>query len=102
MSVCDLVRNKQYLGIIAVTALGNLFFWGHVPFIQVLAAQLGANAARAGTLSSATGWGNALGCLTVTALMPRRTGAIYTLGMLVGSSKYYAIHVLPRSRFRGS
>ena len=36
----ELVGSKEYLGVFAVTFLGNLFFWAHITFIQVLAAGL--------------------------------------------------------------
>lgn len=31
----ELLRNKEFCGVILVTIVGNLCFWGHIPFIQV-------------------------------------------------------------------
>lgn len=84
----ELVGSKEYLGVFAVTFLGNLFFWAHITFIQVLATELGAGPAAAGTLASATGWGNVVGCLGCAVLAPRRIGLVFTLGMLVCSPKF--------------
>jgi hypothetical protein len=44
------LHNWPYLGILGTTVLDNLFFWGHVPFIQVIADEMGTNASEAGTL----------------------------------------------------
>lgn len=58
----------------------------HITFIQVLAAGLGADPTEAGTLASATGWGNVVGCLGCAVLDPRRIGLVFTLGMLGASA----------------
>ena len=52
----------------------------------MLAAGLGADPTEAGTLASATGWGNVVGCLGCAVLDPRRIGLVFTLGMLGASA----------------
>ena len=59
MSVNKRAGNQPYMGVLGITVLGNLFYWGHIPFIQVLAARLDCTPAQAGILASATGWGAA-------------------------------------------
>ena len=57
-----------------------------IPFIQVLAAHLGCSPTQAGTLSSATGWGNFLGCAGVAVSAPRRIGLVFAAGMIFASA----------------
>jgi hypothetical protein len=40
-----------------VTVLGNMLFWSHIPFIQVLAGRLQCSAGEAGTLASSAYYG---------------------------------------------
>ena len=57
-----------------------------IPFIQVLAAHLGCSPTQAGTLSSATGWGNFSGCAGVAVSAPRRIGLVFAAGMIFASA----------------
>jgi hypothetical protein len=79
--------NRPYLGVLGITVLGNLFFWGHIPFIQVLAgdAWLDVRPSLAGVLASVTGWGNLAGCMFIAISSPRQIGLFFAAGMLGAS-----------------
>ena len=65
-SINHMIAIVDCRGVLGVTVLGNAFFWGHIPFIQVLAGTkwLNVSPSLAGALASATGWGNVAGCRT--------------------------------------
>ena len=48
-SIWMLLRNRAYFGVLGVTVLANLLFWGHIPFVQVLAARLGSTPSQVST-----------------------------------------------------
>jgi MFS family permease len=98
---CSLLRNRPYVGVLGITVLGNLFYWGHPPFIQVIADDLGSSATAAGALASSTGYGVLLGCVVCAARPPRRIGLVFASGMCVASAllavaavKNYAVVLL--------
>jgi MFS family permease len=82
----DLLRNREFLGVLTVTVIGNLTFWGHIPFIQVLAARLGASPTAAGLLASATGYGALAGASIVALARPNRIGTLFVGGMTAASA----------------
>jgi hypothetical protein len=99
-SCAELLKNRPYLGILGTTVLSNLFFWPHIPFVQIIAGDmewmswtdkdgesfLGCSPAEAGFLASATGYGNLVGCLSCAIHPPRRIGLVFTAGALAGSA----------------
>ncbi len=85
-----LCANRPYMGVLGITVLGNLFFWGHIPFIQVLAgdAWLDVRPSLAGVLASVTGWGNLAGCMFIAIASPRQIGLFFAAGMLGASVRH--------------
>ena len=84
-----LCSNKAYLGVLGTTVLANLLYWGHIPFIQVIADEsLNCTATEAGILASSVGYGNVVGCLFCAIFPPRRIGLAFTAGMLCASAVF--------------
>ena len=81
----SLLQNRPYMGVLGITVLSNLFYWGHVPFIQVIADNLDTSATAAGVLGSSTSYGVLFGCVVCAARPPRRIGLAFAAGSCVAS-----------------
>lgn len=73
-------RDPALMSFLGVTAICNLFYWSHLPILQVLATNLHATPSQAGLLVSASGWGGLFASIVVTWWNPTRTGLIYCCG----------------------
>lgn len=75
-------RSRPLRGILGVTVIANLFFFGYFPAVQRVGDRLDASPGQIGLLAATTGFGMITAALVIAVARPRRNGRLYVGGML--------------------
>ncbi|MGU3502125.1 MFS transporter [Mycobacterium sp. C31M] len=78
-------RSRRLVGTLLVTVVLNLFLFGYLPLVPVVAKEFSSAALVAGLLGAAAGFGHVICGLTLTmSPIGRRTGSVFAAGSVIG------------------